>query len=480
MRLRALVYLFLSSFTFCTLCVGQQNSTVTANFGSFYGAGGARTPSVTVLPHSGPGDFTIQGSTAYSTPNGSVSVPENFANPSGNATFSININFLPNGVNGSFSGSHTFTYSNSNGSSLNLTVQYSGDNMVPVATAGLKYLVLSILYTPPGNASSSGFSNDVSAGSSSSVEKDFSSSDSLSFGGGFLGNDASVTFTTSATSGLSSGFTTSYDASSGEQLATVSQAMDHSQDQIFLLINPTVNVTQTGSAAGFYSFGPSLNATGTFANGVPPDILNVNIKGLKNPSLIPLEILEPQVPFPGTTLPGLSSICAKPLLPAQCTTANACGCTAADFTPIVAQDELANITSQTTTPSSVDGARYVYITNKILQGPQQAGSGPVTTSYSISDSTETERSTSNGTSYGVGYSKTFGFSGGFSLDITASTDWTISQSQSVGSSSGTGHTGDVGLGTSDVGCFEYVDIYEDTTYHTFAYALSEAPPANCQ
>jgi hypothetical protein len=70
-------------------------------------------------------------------------VPENFANPSGNATFSININFLPNGVNGSFSGSHTFTYSNSSGSPLNLTVQYSGDNMVPVATAGLKYLVLS-------------------------------------------------------------------------------------------------------------------------------------------------------------------------------------------------------------------------------------------------------------------------------------------------------------------------------------------------
>jgi hypothetical protein len=479
-RVRTLVYLFLTSITFCALCAGQ-NSSVTASFGSFYGLAGGTAPHVTVFPHTGPGNFTLQGSALFATPNGDISMPNSMSNPSGNATFEITIDFLPNGVNGSFSGSHTFTYSNSNGSPLNLTVQYSGDNVIPVAAAGLKYLVLSIIYDPPGNASSSGFSNSVSAGSTNSVESDFSSSDSLSFEGGIGGNDASVTFTTGATHGTESDFTTSYEASSGDELTSVSQAMDHSQDQVFLLINPSITVTQTGAAAGFYTFGPSLEATGTFTNGVPQDILNVNIKGLKTPSLIPLEILEPQVPSPGTTLPGLSSICANPLPPAQCTQANACGCTAKDFAPIVAQDELANTTSQTTTPSSVDPARYVFITDEVLQGPQQKGSGPVTTNYSLSDSNETSHSTSNGTSYGVDYSKTFGFSGGpFTLGITASSGFTISQSQSVGESNGTAHTGDVGLGTSDVGCFEHVDIYEDTTYHTFAYALSEAPPANCQ
>jgi hypothetical protein len=484
-RARTLVYLLLASSTFCTLCAGQ-NSNVTANFGSFYGAGGGTPPTATVFPHI-TGTFTIQGSTLFNTPNGSVEVPNSISNPTGHATFTINIYFLPNGVDGKFSGSHTFAYSNSNGGQpLNLTVQYSGYNMIPVATAGLKYVVLSILYTPPGNASSSGFSNAVSAGATNGVENDFSSSDSLTFGGGFLGNSNSVTFTTGTTSGNASSFTTSYQASSGAELISVSQAMDHSQDQVFLLIDPSISVTQTGAgaggtAAGFYSFGPSLDATGKFANGVPPDILNVNIKGLKNPSLIPLEILEPQVITPGTTLPGLSFICAHPLPPSQCTQQNACGCTPQDFAPIVAQDELANTTNQTVQPSSVDPARFVYITNEVLQGPQQSGSGPVTINYSLSDSTMSEHSTSNGTFYGVSYSKTFGFSGApFTINITATSSFQISQTQTVGESNGTSHTGDLTLGTSDVGCFEHVDIYEDTTYHTFAYALPQAPPANCQ
>jgi hypothetical protein len=89
---------------------------------------------------------------------------------------------------------------------------------------------------------------------------------------------------------------------------------------------------------------------------------------------------------------------------------------------------------------------------------------------------------SNGTSYSVGYSHTFGTggSGTFNLGVKFGDTFTYSQTQTAGISNGTAHTAAVTLGTSDVGCQEYVDIYEDTTYHTFAYALSQPAPANCQ
>ena len=92
-----------------------------------------------------------------------------------------------------------------------------------------------------------------------------------------------------------------------------------------------------------------------------------------------MEILEPQVPSPGVTLPGLSFICANPLPPSECTQENACGCTPADFAPIVAQDELASVTDQATALNSVDPNRFVYINSISLQGPDQQGAGPVKT-----------------------------------------------------------------------------------------------------
>ena len=311
--------------------------------------------------------------------------------------------------------------------------------------------------------------------------QNFSDTDALTFSTGFFGSTNSVTFTQGQSVGSGSSFTTSYQGTNGSQLGSVIQAIDHTQDQVYLLIDPSVTVTQNGASSGFYSFGGSPDATGYGAAGPPPDIINVNIAGLQNPSEIPLEILEPQVPSPGVTLPGLSFICANPLPADECTQQNACGCTAADFAPIVAQDELANVTDQATAPSSVDPARFVSINNPIsLQGPQQSGAGPVKNNYSLSDSTLAATTTSTGTSYGESFSHGFSIAGPFTLGITSTDSFTFSQTQTAGESNGTTHTGTLVLGTSNVGCSEDVDVYEDTTYHTFAFALPQEAPANCQ
>jgi hypothetical protein len=454
-----------------------------ASFGNFYGAA-AGSHVVDVIVGTA-GEYSLSSGGSCATAEGTVTLPTGWSNITGHATNEVPISFQPKLVNGTFSGTCTGTYRNSssNGpSTLTLSISYSGDNMVPTATAGVKYQILSILYDPPGNASSNGFSNSVSAGSTTSVAQNFSSSDSITFSAGFLGQNNSTTFSTSQSTGNSTSYTTSYQAASGTQLSSVVQAINHTQDQVYLLIDPSITVTQTGSASGYYSFGGSLDATGFGTGTVPPDIINVNIAGLQNPSSIPLEILEPQVPSPGVTLPGLSFICAHPLPASQCTQQNACGCTAADFAPIVAQDELATDTSQTTAPSSVDSKRYFYINAISLQGPDQQGAGPVKTTYSLSDSIVNSTTTSNGTSYGVSYSHSFGSDtvGPFTLGLSTSTSFTDSQTQTVGESNGTAHTGTTTMGTSDVGCFEYVDVYEDTTYHTFAFSLPQAPPSNCQ
>jgi len=305
--------------------------------------------------------------------------------------------------------------------------------------------------------------------------------ESLTFGGGFLGSGNSVTFSSGTSYGDSSSFSTSYQATVGEQLKSVSQGINHTQDQMYLLVDPSVTVNQTGAASGAYFLGPSLDATGNFGSGgTPPDIINQNIAGLETPSSISLNYLLPQVPLPGTTLPGLAVICANSLPPSQCTQQNACGCTSADFAQIVSTDELANVTDQSTPPSSIDSARYVYVDYLPLEGPQQQGTGPVSTTYTVSDSSMSSETTSNGTSYSVGYSHDFGFTGLFTLSIKDSKTFTFAQTQTAGTSNGLAHTATVTLGTSDVGCFEYVDVYEDTTYHTFAYALSQPAPANCQ
>ncbi len=394
------------------------------------------------------------------------------------------VTFTSNGDSGSISGTLTVTFTCSSDctqNSLTVYIYPSGDSTVASATASPKYFLASLLYDPPGDGSSSGFSNSVSAGTSTSLSQDFSNNVSLTFGGGFLGANSSVTFGSGQSYGDSSSFTTTYQAASGAQLNSHEQAIDHTQDEFFLLVDPSFSLQQTGAASATYYIGPSVDATGNFGSGgVPPDFINMNVAGLKAPTSIPLSYLEPQVTTPGTTLPGLSFICANPLPPSQCTSQNACGCTSADFAGIVSQDSLANVTDQTIAPSSIDSARYLYLTYQTLDGPTQSGGGTVTHQYSISDSSQNGYSTSNGTSYSVGYSHKWEVTSLFSLNITAQDTFTYSQTQTFGTTNGQAHTANLSLGSDKVGCHESVDIYEDATYHTFAFALPQAPPSECQ
>ena len=347
------------------------------------------------------------------------------------------------------------------------------------------FQILSVLYTPPGDHSSNGFANTNSAGTSTSIGSNFAQGSSTTFSatGGLLGQGSlGVSFGVSAATGNSNAYQVTYSNGTGSQLESVAQDVDHTQDQFFLWLNPQITVTSVlsgGRTVSSSTTAASYNV-GT-VGGQPMDIVNVNAAGLQNPSLIPLSVLLPQTIQPGVTLPGLANICAHPLPPSQCTQANACGCVPSDFTAILAADPLIGV-SELTPPSQVDASRFVLVNSNILEGPAQAGGGPLLNSFTESDSnltstTETEMQ-STSTSYSTGSGINIPFL--FTVTITDTSTFTMTNTESQGTQNGSAHQASVTFGSDKVGCFEHVDIYEDTAFHTFAFALPAVPPAACQ
>jgi hypothetical protein len=338
------------------------------------------------------------------------------------------------------------------------------------------YQILSIVYSPPGDHSSNGFANTNSTGTTNSVANNFAQGNSITFsaGGGLLGQtSAGVSFGISAATGNSQAYSVTYESGNGSQLLSVSQPVDHSQDQFFLWLNPQMSFSSSSNSSATYSVGT--------VNNDPMDIVNVNAAGLQNPASIPLSVLLPQTLEPGVTAPGLANICAHPLPPDQCTQANACGCVASDFASLLAQDPLIGI-SELVAPSQVDSSRFVLVNTQVLEGPEQAGAGPVLNSFTESDSgvvsqTDTE-SLQTSTSYTTGSGFNIPFL--FTLSITNTNSFTVTTTESQGVQNGSAHSASVTLGSDAVACFEHVDIYEDTAFHTFAFALPAQAPPECE
>lgn len=335
------------------------------------------------------------------------------------------------------------------------------------------YVVSSVLYAPPGNTSSSGYTSGASNGTTTSTGSNYSTSSGFGIkaSGGIIGGSLGVTFTWSNGSGTSQSWQETTQNTTGEQLQSKINPVDHTQDQFFIWLNPQLSVVINGSNAG--------NSTMGTPGSQPMDVVNINAEDLLNPSQVPLAVLLPQS-VSGQSLPGLASICANPLPPAQCTQANACGCTPGDFVTILAQDPLIG-TTQTTLPDQVNSERYKFVQSLLLEGPQCPGCDPLTHSYSVTDSSTNVQTQTSTDSYSVGIMAGVGakIPGIFSIDVTENSSWTWTNTESTGVSSGSSIAENVTLGSSSVDCQETINVYEDTAYHTFAFAPSAAPPSAC-
>jgi len=109
------------------------------------------------------------------------------------------------------------------------------------------YQILSVLYAAPGNASSNGFMNTTSYGTTTSVGQQFQAGTQITFTitGPFGITCCTTAFGFTTATGSSQSFQETYSQGSGSAVVSVKNPVDHTQDQFFLFLNPMVTVTQT-------------------------------------------------------------------------------------------------------------------------------------------------------------------------------------------------------------------------------------------
>jgi len=330
---------------------------------------------------------------------------------------------------------------------------------VPGAVARPLYYIVSIVYDPPGNQSSNGFTDSDSNGTSTTTTQTFTTGTTTSFGYSVMGSGNEFSFGSSGGNGSSETTQETHTQGHGSAIRSLYDHIDHTLDHVYLWLNTHVTFVQTGSSSAVYNL--------STVDGQPMDVLDFSVANLQNPSQIPPEKCNPHV-LAGVTVPGVCNICANPS-----------SCTAADFAPIVAADEFVSGNVTLVPNQCTSNHRYCYISSSYLDAPNP---NPVSNSFTESDSNVQTQTFTDTHTYSVGFTTTEGWSvlGAFTLSLRDTTTFSWSDSQSVGSSSGTTNQAQITLSTSTPGCNSGIDIYEDTVYHTFVPVPSGPLPAGCQ
>ncbi len=444
-------------------------------FGS-YGQSGSCTTTTT------PG-VTVQGAPTYLQPYGNFRV-----------TYSLSYSTL-----GPFGGNFKIACGGSGGIVFGV---YITGTYAPASIFYPVYRVTSIIYAPPGNRSSNGFTNSTTDGTTTTVGNSFTAGSTITYtsGGDFLGlgGTLSLSFGASATKGNSKAFTETFTDASGVSLASQStnpNAISHAQDLFLIWLNPAISFSATGTTTANYSVG-----TQSSANGAPEEMDIVEVSAItmeansSGVTTVPGAILGPQDDASGNpTLPGLALVCANhAAYYPNCTTANQCGCGPSDFAPILALDPLLNYTTTESplnadasgatacaNPTSTDKCRYVPVPSapgsslqevELLQGPECQGCDFINNTFTQTDQNTTTQTLTESSSQTVGYSWKADLAdetGGPTLTSTTQFTWT--EMESTGEINGTANSAMVTLSSATVDCSEEIPVFEDTVFHTFVF-----------
>jgi hypothetical protein len=334
-------------------------------------------------------------------------------------------------------------------------------------SVAVDFMLVSMLYAPPGDKSTNSFGIGTSAGTNQTIAANFSKSTSTSDDFTFsassslspgidVGVDTGASTTVTTGSSTTTGIAVTTTTTTGTNLASTSDLEDHDADVFLLWLNAELVVTQTS----LDTFSVSTQIAGTSGY---MDVMPVTVGQLKNG--IPQQNLEDQKICPPQepcfTVPGLHVL------------------TAADKAAILAMDPFLTLQPTDVPPSS----RYLFIESAPLENVQD--SGGVTKPFQVSDSVVS--STGLGTTTGGGTSVNSGASfkfGGIGWSDKETNSWTWSVNESTTQSSGTIQTASVTLSSNTPGCCANtsgngiceVNIYEDTAFRTFAF---QPQPETC-
>jgi hypothetical protein len=370
------------------------------------------------------------------------------------------------------------------------------------------YQITSIIYAPPGNKSSAGFSSTTTNGTTTTLGHSFTNSSGISFNEGFtwgVGGSYTESFEASQTWTNSNAFTEQFSNATSftnQSVSTNPNTVNHLQDIFFIWLNPELTFPLMNGVPASYSIN-TLDSQPIDTVEVTAQTMIANQYGQ---STVDPSILNPQtVPSPtgGTplTLPGLATICQNVNISeyqaGACTLGDQCGCQPSDFAEILQQDPLlyaagtvsplqadASGAAACYTPTSTLDCRYIPVRQsqsnpapqfKTLEGPQCQGCNNPGVQYTQTDSTSDTQTFGFGTSYSVGASFKYG-TPVFSLTVTDKLTW--ANTESTGTQNGTANSMAITLNSSTIGCSENLNIYEDTVYHTFVFQEPTfTPPA---
>jgi hypothetical protein len=320
------------------------------------------------------------------------------------------------------------------------------------------FLLISILYAPPGNASTAAFGQSKSTGTiygiSSNVTEALNTSIAINEGSSFFGLTTTFTSGSSDNSGASNQFSAVTTAGTTTNLKPGKDMIDHTQDIFLLWVNPEVTLTKSDQktlaaaiASGQGQMSIQAVSANQLMNGIPPE------------KLAPTQIC----PTPTTcyALPGLGSL------------------TKDDISQILAQDPFLK-----STPDQIpDPSRFLYIQSNPLENTTVAGNATQTFTVSDAQTTSSTATQALATSEGVvsGVSAKTPYVG---ISVASTDTWTWTQTISHGTSTGQTQQASVTLSSTTQTCCGVtnnvtceVSIWEDMVYRTFVFVPQ---PQTCQ
>ncbi|NOU28770.1 MAG: hypothetical protein HOO96_12765 [Polyangiaceae bacterium] len=311
------------------------------------------------------------------------------------------------------------------------------------------YVVLSVLYSPPGSSAQgapkssadygSSSTTGTSASSSSSFKSGFGISASASILGGSdgtkpTGSGGGGSFDATKTSGSSTEETISKSTSTSIRVTgPAADGIDHNQDRIDLWLNPRLEL---GTRDG-------RNIAWALSNNGPSQIVQyVYVGWLKNPATLP---------------PGVKAALDSAHI------------TPADYPTILARDPFAN------GATTIDTNRFA-ITNTTFpyEPPYAAGSAGPAQTYAISNDLTVKSGTSASDSYSVGLQESLGFNLLiFSASVKSTQSWTWTNTSTQGDSWQSKQSASVTVTGPSYGYAgpTNVDVYYDRLYSSFFYAF---------
>jgi hypothetical protein len=382
--------------------------------------------------------------------------------------------------------------------------------------------VVSVLYAPPGNQSSDGYTDTTTNGSSSSIGSSITNAKSMTYSEGLSFGDFGVTASTIYGNSSQTSDTTQFqDTFTNAQGYAIQSnkfnpdAINHNLDEFLIWLNPEMTiVSDVSDKSTPVSYSVGLQAV-TDGQTAQPDILKVpaiamealpgsitttNPAGVSSVDPILLNqqciINDATNPASCTYYPGIAAVCTNLNLTeyaaGTCTLKDQCGCTPSDFKGILATDPLLNYSNTANPlaadvsgitaclkPSTTTNCRYVPVPilpgsattkSELLEGSacvipnQSCDSG--TGTFTLTDATTTTQTLAGQDSNSTGASLRVSLGG---VSLTVSNQVTYAYSHSTGTSTGSGNSMTVTLNTSNPDCAEWVNVYEDTVFHTFVF-----------